>query len=121
MAPRDRVKKADTKLLAEELAKLGYKVATSRDAVWARPKGGGYGPYGFYWDKKVGAWSFHTERQFIHTHHDLETAIGEALEERRLLQAAEQAFGAWKRSRTEKRWVAYQGAIAALYRYGQAG
>ena len=116
MTHETRVKRTDTALLEKALREMGFtNIKVQRKQVYAFREGDYWARAGFYWCHKTSSWLFSMTRHRVNTAEDLDTIKSEYPAELRAQDAADEAYGAWKKSRTKKRWQDYMGAVAALY------
>ena len=92
-------------------------VRDSRDYIW------GYLDHnpliGFKWVPKQGWRGFLT--CMVNTHDDLDTVLAEAQEMQAVSVEMATAWENYKKSRSEKNWMIYQGIVAAMFMGGLGG
>ena len=100
-------------MLATQLEEAGYTAAVRQNGktVYGWTKEGTFA-CAFYWTPKVG-WRFDVAQPYIHTHADIGFALDELGRCQTASRAVEHAWERYKKERSERAWLRYQGVLAA--------
>jgi len=110
---RARIKKNEMEsVLKARLRSVGFETSRSNaEALWFR-KGAIKG--WFLWDKDKRAWSVRMDFMTVYTQEDLETLLGEVAWMQTALKTISEAWSRYKKTKSNKSWDSYQGAVAVL-------
>lgn len=109
-----RLQKGDGEEIAESVTKeLGLKAEARKGSVYVWDMDNSHIAT-FSWRKGKG-WCLLVRQPTTFTRHDLDTGLEEIKRCQAGIKAADEAFGKFKKAKTNKNWAAYQGALAAHF------
>jgi len=122
---RSRLQKGDASFIQTALEAQGFRVHKTAKRVEGYDKVTGRYICGFYWRTATKAkdgqpampagWRFDLSLSDAFSLKDLKSAITEAMRVRTLLPELSAAWVGFAHSKSDKRWSAYRGVVAALF------